>query len=71
MSILDQDVSNDARESVERILDKIEEIMPELREATWTLILIWNWLNDEMEMRIAYDEQQAEPDNRYRPVSHV
>ena len=33
ISILDQDVSNDARESVERILDKIEEIMPELREA--------------------------------------
>lgn len=33
MSILDQDVSHDTRESVERILDKIEEIMPELREA--------------------------------------
>ena len=32
MSILDQDVSNEARESVERILDKIEEIIPELRE---------------------------------------
>lgn len=33
MSILDQDVSHDTRESVERILDRIEEIMPELREA--------------------------------------
>ena len=32
MSILDQDVSNEARESVERILDKIEDIIPELRE---------------------------------------
>ena len=31
-SILDQDVSNEARESVERILDKIEDIIPELRE---------------------------------------
>ena len=30
--ILDQDVSNEARESVERILDKIEDIIPELRE---------------------------------------
>ena len=32
MSILDQDVSNETRESVERILDKIEDIIPELRE---------------------------------------
>ena len=32
MSILDQDVSNEARESVERILDIIEDIIPELRE---------------------------------------
>ena len=32
MSILVQDVSNEARESVERILDKIEDIIPELRE---------------------------------------
>ncbi len=32
MSILDQDVSNEARESVERILDKIEDIIPGLRE---------------------------------------
>ena len=39
MSILDHDVSNDARESVERILDKIEEIMPELREAD----MKWRW----------------------------
>lgn len=51
MSILDQDVSNDARESVERILDKIEEIMPELREADmdfdfdmeFGLMMKWRW----------------------------
>ena len=51
MSILDQDVSNDARESVERILDKIEEIMPELREADMDFDFDMEFgLNDEMEM---------------------
>lgn len=51
MSILDQDVSNDARESVERILDKIEEIMPELREANMDFDFDMEFgLNDEMEM---------------------
>ena len=51
MSILDHDVSNDARESVERILDKIEEIMPELREADMDFDFDMEFgLNDEMEM---------------------
>ena len=51
MSILDQDVSNDARESVERILDKIEEIMPELREADMDFDFDMEFgLNEEMEM---------------------
>ena len=51
MSILDQDVSNDAREFVERILDKIEEIMPELREADMDFDFDMEFgLSDEMEL---------------------
>ena len=51
MSILDQDVSNDAREFVERILDKIEEIMPELREADMDFDFVMEFgLSDEMEL---------------------
>ena len=51
IGILDHDVYNDARESVERILDKIEEIMPELREADMDFDFDMEFgLNDEMEM---------------------
>ena len=42
---------DDARESVERILDKIEEIMSELREADMDFDFDMEFgLNDEMEM---------------------
>ncbi len=42
MSILDQDVSNDARESWSGFLIKSRKLCRSCGRPTWTLILIWN-----------------------------